>query len=133
MTVKLLSALPKDDKNGLASIESTLADRYYSGGRTTAIVVLESLRVTDEAGERTPAVKVVRIEPVTGENEDAALDLMQDALEQRIGRRPDTLDLSDPGDEFVDVPASPALAIEGDVVDAEIVDEPVTATSGSTS
>lgn len=32
MTVKLLSALPKDDKNGLASIESTLADRYYPAG-----------------------------------------------------------------------------------------------------
>lgn len=94
--------------------------------------MLESLRVTDEAGERTPAVKVVRIEPVTGEDENAALDLLQGALEQRVGRRPDTLDLSDPADEFVDVPASPSLAIEGDVVDAEIVDEPVAA-AGRTS
>lgn len=130
MSVKLASALPKDDKNGLASIATELADRYYSNEGTTAVVVLESIADTRKKGDRIPEVRVLRIEPMHGELADAALDLLQDASEQRLGRKPDTLDLSDPADEFVDVPATSALAIEGDIVDAEIVDETATAGAG---
>lgn len=121
MSVKLATALPKDDKNGLASVAGELADRYYSGERTTAIVVLESIADNRTKGDRIPEVKVARIEPLTGDMETAALDLMQEAVERRLGRRPETLDLSDPADEFSDVP--PALAIEADIIDGEIVDD----------
>lgn len=121
MTVKLASALPKDDKNGLASIATELADRYYTGTRTTAIVVLESIADIQKKGDRIPEIRVARIEPVHGERAIAALDLLQAAAEDRIGRQPDTLDLSDPADEFADVDTAAPLAIEGGIEDAEII------------
>lgn len=120
MTVKLASALPKDDKNGLAAIAGDLAERYYSGARTTAIVVLASIGDNREGGERIPKVGVLRIEPIDGDLETDALDLLQAATEQRLGKKPDTLDLSDPGEEFADVAP---LEIEAVIEDAELVDE----------
>lgn len=120
MTVKLASALPKDDKNGLAAIAGDLADRYYTGDRTTAVVVLESIADTRKKGDRIPEVRVLRVEPLTGDLETDALDLLQAATEQRLGKKPDTLDLSDPGDEFTDVAP---LEIEAGIEDAELVDE----------
>lgn len=122
MTVKLASALPKDDKNGLAAIAGDLANRYYQGGRTTAIVVLESLGVNHEDGDQIPKVGVLRIEPVSGTFEDDALDLLQTATEQRLGKKPDTLNLSG-DDEFADVEPAPVLEIEAGIEDAEIVDD----------
>lgn len=121
MTVKLASALPKDSKNGLDPIAIDLADRYYTGERTTAIVVLASIADNRKGGERTPEVQVLRIEPVTGDLETTALDLLQDAAEQRLGHKPDTLNLNDPGDEFADVAP---LELEQGIEDAELVDEP---------
>lgn len=125
MTVKLAPALPKDDRNGLAAIATQLADRYYSGERTTAIVVLESIADTRKKGDRIPEVRVVRIEPVDGDRESSALDLLQDASEQRVGRKPDTLNLhDDPAEEFADVTPDALPELEAVVVDAELVEEP---------
>lgn len=123
MTVKLASALPKDDKNGLASIATELASRYYQGGNTTAIVVLGSLGVNHEDGAQIPKVGILRIEPLSDDLETEALDLLQQATEARIGRRPDTLDLSDQDDEFADVDSVAPLAIEGGIEDAEVIDD----------
>lgn len=119
MTVKLAPALPKDDKNGLATISGDLATRYYAGGHTTAIVVLESLGVNHEDGDRIPKVGIVRIEPLTDDLEDDALNLLQQAAERRLGRKPDTLNF-DAETEFADIDGRPQL--EAVVVDAEIVD-----------
>lgn len=127
MTVKLASALPKDDKNGLAPIARELATRYYEGGRTTAIIVLESLGVNHEDGDQIPKIGILRVEPVEGDLEAEALDLLQAATEQRLGKKPDTLDLTDPGDEFADVTP---LELEAGVEDAELVDEDETAEGG---
>lgn len=122
MTVKLASALPKDDKNGLARISSDLVRKHKTQEHTTAIVVLKTAKITnDEEFELTPEVRVLRIEPVDGDLETSAIDLLQEAFERRVGKRPDTLNLSeDPDTEFADVAP---VAIEAGVIDAEIVDE----------
>lgn len=124
MTVKLASALPKDEKNGLAAISVDLVDRYRSKEHTVAIVVLKTAKITqDEEFQLIPETKVVRIEPMTtGDDETAALDLLQHVTEQRVGRKPDTLSFTD-GDEFADVDSVNPLELEAIVVDAEIVDE----------
>lgn len=125
MTVKLASALPKDDKNGLAAIAPALVDRYRSQEHTVAIVVLKTAKITqDEDYQLIPEVKVLRIEPVSGDLEDDARDLLQSATEQRLGKKPDTLDLSgEEGDEFADVAEVMPLELEACVEDAEIVDD----------
>lgn len=140
MTVKLASALPKDDKNGLAPLASRLVSRYHSQLQTVAIVVFKTAKLTqDEEFELIPEVRVLRVEAIEGDLETYALDLMNRATETRLGKRPDTLDLSDePDTEFDDVTAPLALegeyvesdltsdaplALEGEIIDAEIVDE----------
>lgn len=125
MTVKLASALPKDDKNGLASIAADIAARYYSRERTTAIVVLGSLGVNHEDGDQIPKVGIVRVEPIEGDLETAALDLLQQATEARLGKKPDTLDLSDPADEFTDVEVADPRELGAGIVDAEVIDDDI--------
>lgn len=121
MTVKLAPALPKDDKNGLDAISLDLIDRYRSKEHTVAIVVLKTAEINqDEDFQHIPKVRIVRVEPIIDEDDEtAALDLLQAATEQRVGRKPDTLNFA-PETEFEDVAP---LELEAGIEDAEIVEE----------
>jgi hypothetical protein len=95
--VKIAASFKKDEQpdNGFTDADHVAAIIAKPREERVATVTYRVLRVSDEVdeGTRVPTIKLLSIEPQTGERADAALQLHDEAREARTGRRQLPLDL----------------------------------------
>lgn len=84
--IKLTSALPKGDANGLGPIVLDLIDNPGDFKVVLAIVDCKSFTTDADTGEVVPTARIRRIEAVLDDDLTAARRLMERALEKRTGR-----------------------------------------------
>jgi len=126
--VKLSSKLPKEhERNGLEPQSRKLLENYQS---QDTVVIVAILRTKDfqstEDYERVPRVEVVAVEVALDATEDEALrDWLTQLHDTRVAHVKQPLDLPDEDDE----PREPLMLEAGDIVDAELVDEPAGVTA----
>jgi hypothetical protein len=129
--VKLAASLPKEyDDNGLESNTRHLLGVYPSQEYLPVVGLIRTKEITQtENFERVPKIELVHVEiAIDGEDQDAVRVLLQRLHDARVQHVKQPLDLPDTDD----APAAGPLALEasdGDVVDAEVVEEPTTTTS----
>ena len=84
--VKLASALPAGDANGLAAIVSDLVEDPTSLRVVISIIDTKELKTSIETGEIVPIARIRRIEAIPAADMSAAKRLFRRAHEHRTGR-----------------------------------------------
>lgn len=84
MSVRMWPSLPKDfTDNGLGSIEKLMVDDPDARFYVVAEVNRRRATIDDDAGETVPTMRVLRIEPLTGDMEDTARQMLDAATMKR--------------------------------------------------
>lgn len=93
--IKLTSALPKGDANGLDPIASKLVS--HPKDMYVALVIMDCKKVTvdNDTGEAIPTARIRRIEAILPDDIKTARRLFERALEKRTGRTVLPLGLED--------------------------------------
>ena len=84
--IKLASALPKGDSNGLGPIVLDLVQQPHRFKVVLAIVDCKSVTTNADTGETVPTARIRRIEAVLDGDLKSARRLMERAMEKRTGR-----------------------------------------------
>lgn len=84
--IKLTSALPKGDANGLGPIVGDLCADPKQFHVVLAIVDCKKTTLDADTGEVVPTIRIRRVEAVPTEDHGAARRLMERALERRTGK-----------------------------------------------
>lgn len=122
MTVHMAGNLPKDELNGLASVERRLIEGHLRGDKHLVIGVVKvsgTKALETEGFKPNPIVTFDHIEAIPDELHDAALDLLHGVLGKRTGAT--HLDFPDQEPE---PPAPLELEASDGVYRFEVVDEP---------
>ncbi|MFJ8913406.1 DNA translocase FtsK [Amycolatopsis sp. NPDC102389] len=87
MSVSLSGRLPKDDKNGLGRISSTLVEDSASTHLIVAVVDCATVTTNMDTGEVIPTARIVAVEAFPGSSADAKQlrRMLREAYEQRTG------------------------------------------------
>jgi hypothetical protein len=93
--IKLASALPKGQANGLSPIVLGLIEDPSRFRVVLAIVDCKSVTTDADTGETVPTARIRRIEAVLSADLDSARRLMARAMEHRTGRTMLPLDMED--------------------------------------
>lgn len=89
MTVHISGTFKRDNRelNGLEEIQQALTDQPLT--RRYAVICLQTVRIVQDMADestRTPTVRIMQIEPVTGETEETVQKIMFEAYEARTGK-----------------------------------------------
>lgn len=84
--IKLTSALPKGDANGLGPIVGDLCADPKRFHVLIAIVDCKKTTLDADTGEVVPTVRIRRVEAIAPGDKQAAARLMERALEKRTGK-----------------------------------------------
>jgi hypothetical protein len=90
-TVKLAAALPKDnDFNGLDAQASRLVERPDDLLIVVGWVDAQKVTIDTDSGDEVPTARLRRVEPIcdVGEAPQVLIDLVQQAIQKRTGRKP---------------------------------------------
>ncbi|KFU80993.1 Ftsk gamma domain-containing protein [Amycolatopsis lurida] len=89
MSVSLSGRLPKDDKNGLGMISSTLVEDSASTHLIVAVVNCATVTTNMDTGEVIPTARIVAVEAFPGSTADAKQlrRVWREAYEQRTGQQ----------------------------------------------
>lgn len=93
--IKLASALPKGDANGLGPLVLDMVERPDRLKVVLAIVDCKQIVTNADTGETVPTARIRRIEAVLPGDHKTARRLMERALEKRTGRVTLPLSLED--------------------------------------
>lgn len=128
--VKLASSLPTEyDDNGIESNGRHLLAAYPKQSCMAVVGLVRTKEITqNESFERIPKIEFVAIElAVDGEDDDAARALLQRLHDSRVQHVKQPLDLPDT-EEPAAAPLELEASVDGDVVDAELVEDHATIT-----
>jgi hypothetical protein len=89
MSVTIRARLPKGDTNGLAHLESKLADNGDDVLVVVGLIRADTVeqRLHDEDDPRVVKTVLLHLEALDGKNADASEKLLRRAYEQRTGKR----------------------------------------------
>lgn len=93
--MKLASALPKGDKNGLALVNPLFVERPESTVLVVAVLSCKTITEDIDSGDSIATARISRIEMVDREDTDQAERLLRRALERRLGKTVLPIDLED--------------------------------------
>lgn len=93
--IKLTTALPRGDANGLGALVRDLIDTPGSLHAVIAIVDCKSITTDADTGEVVPTARIRRIEALLPDDLGTARRLMERAMEKRTGRAVLPLGLED--------------------------------------
>lgn len=100
MSVRLWPVLPKDnDRNGLGAIERALIEDPEREHIVVAVINQRRTTTDADSGETTPAARVVHIEAISGDSEEAARNLLAEAHTERTGHEQLPFDDGDPDND----------------------------------
>jgi hypothetical protein len=92
---KLTGALPKGQANGLPAIARQLVDKPDDKHIVIAIIDTKKIVTDIDSGDAEPVCRVLRIEPIEGDDKEQAAQILRRSLEQRTGQTVLPLDLED--------------------------------------
>lgn len=112
--VKLASALPSGNANGLGALVGELVDNPTGLQVVIAIVDTSQLKTIVDTGEVVPVVRVRRIEALTGMDRKAGRTLFRRAFFKRTGKDTLPLEMEDEINEAFGAPDGIQTSLETD-------------------
>jgi hypothetical protein len=97
--VKLASALPSGNANGLSAILAELTDDPTSLRVMIAVFDTKELKTITDTGEVVPVVRIRRVEALTGMDLRSGRTLFRRAFEKRTGRESLPIEMEEELDE----------------------------------